>query len=93
MNVELAMEKIDACVEMLLQIKSDLKQLEKVKEETVEEPKVTKPETFVGDDGREYNPKEPYLSKGVLNCCGQPCKKIEDTIYQCEKCNSKYRWS
>lgn len=84
----LLLQRVRAGITMLKNIEKDLKEF------VGEEPQLIQiPETFLGDDGKEYSLSQPYIKAKQWYCCGKPLKNvIKDgkQVFHCEECNSYY---
>lgn len=91
-KARLLVQKINASMLMLEQIKNELESLLDVK--VVEEEVKQIQETWLGDDGKEYGVATPYKKAKQWYCCGLPLERaVKDgkEVYHCNKCNSDYR--
>ena len=95
-QAELILQKVKAGIAMLSGLQKDLETfiggdfIEKSEEETT----YVVEESWLGDDGKEYKEKTPYIKSKTWYCCGQPLERIEvdgKQVFHCTKCNSKYR--
>lgn len=91
-KARLLVQKINASMLMLEQVKSDL--LDFLNTEDVKEEIPQVEETWLGDDGKEYKSGQPYKKAKQWYCCGKPLERaVKDgkEIYHCNGCNSDYR--
>lgn len=89
-KAKVLLQRVQASIEMLTNIKKDLEEFLGVEEET---PTLQVSETYLGDDGKEYPPSNPYIKAKQWYCCGKPLvEKVVDgkKVFHCEKCNSNY---
>lgn len=91
LKAKLLIQKIDASILMLSQIKGELENLLGV--EFHEEPIEQIEETWLGDDGKEYKASTPYKKAKQWYCCGRPLEigeKNGKQVYCCSVCHSNY---
>lgn len=89
-KAKLLVQKVKASILMLQEIEKDLNDFlgEDLKVETF---KVE--ETWLGDNGKEYKSKTPYIKAKQWYCCGKPLEKVVkdgQEVYHCSVCNSNY---
>lgn len=91
-KARLMIQKVRAGILMLQQIEQELASFLEV--EQIEEPIPQIKETFLGDDGKEYQEAMPYIKSKQWYCCGKPLEKEEQDgkqVYHCSRCNSNYK--
>lgn len=91
-KAKLLVQKINASIEMLEQVKKDL--LDFLQTEDVKEEVAQVAEFWLGDDGKEYSYSQPYKKAKQWYCCGKPLGKVVKDgkeVYHCSQCNSDYR--
>ena len=90
-KARLLVQKIDASILMLEQIRSELKDFLNVEKVYEEVPQIE--ETWLGDDGKVYKASNPYKKAQQWYCCGKPLERITKNgkeVYHCSVCNSDY---
>lgn len=90
-KAKLLIQKVKASILMLQDIEKDLNDFLGSDLTVKEDFKVE--ETWLGDDGKEYKARNPYIKAKQWYCCGKPLEKaVKDgkEVYHCTSCNSNY---
>ena len=90
-KARLLVQKIDASILMLEQIRNELKDFLNVEKVYDEVPQIE--ETWLGDDGKVYQKSNPYKKAQQWYCCGKPLERATKNgkeVYHCNMCNSDY---
>ena len=89
-KAKLLIQKVKASILMLQEIEKDLNEF---LDEDLDIETFKVEETWLGDDGKEYKQKTPYIKAKQWYCCGKPLEKVVKDgkeVYHCSVCDSNY---